>query len=107
MISRIHVDDLADHALRALHSELTGAFPVADDEPCPSLEVAEWTFAYLGIPFGPNHRNAARDEEQTRGRRVDGSAVRTALGVQLRFPSFRQGVPACLAAENGDAAERL
>lgn len=94
VISRIHVDDLAEHTLRALQSKVTGAFPVADEEPCTSLEVAEWTFGYLGIPFIPG------DTETARGRRVDGSAVRAALGVQLQYRSFREGVPACLAAEN-------
>jgi len=65
-VSRIHVDDLAEHAVRAMQSDVTGAFPVADQEPCSSLQVAEWTFAYLGIPF-----IAGDVREQTRGRRVD------------------------------------
>ena len=95
VVSRIHVDDLAEHALRAMQCDVTGAFPVADEEPCSSLEVAEWTFAYLGIPFV-----AGDVQGQTNGRRVDGSAVRARLGVQLRYRSFREGVVACLDEEN-------
>lgn len=91
IVSRIHVDDLADHAVRALQSEATGAFPVADEEPCPSVEVAEWTCAYLGIPFV-----AGAVEESKGGRSVNGSAVRAILGIQLRYRSFREGVVACL-----------
>jgi nucleoside-diphosphate-sugar epimerase len=100
VISRIHVDDLAEHALRGLQSDITGAFPVADEEPCPSLEVAEWTCRYIGMPSAARDLDAAWRNEQTKGRRVDGSAVRAALGVELQYRSFREGVPACLAAEN-------
>lgn len=96
VISRIHVDDLAEHALKAMQSDVIGAFPVADEEPCTSLEVAEWTCRYLGIPFV-----AGEVEQQGRGRRVDGSGVRIALGVQLRYRSYREGVAACLAEEDG------
>ncbi len=94
VVSRIHVDDLTEHAVRALQSAAGGAFPVADEEPCPSSEVAEWTCRYLRIPFV-----AGAPQEQRSGRTVDGSAVRAILGIRLRYRSFREGVPACLAAE--------
>jgi nucleoside-diphosphate-sugar epimerase len=94
VVSRIHVDDLTEHAVRAMQSAAIGAFPVADEEPCPSLEVAEWTVQYLRIPFV-----VGAAEEQRGGRSVDGSAVRKVLGVELRYRSFREGIPACLEAE--------
>jgi nucleoside-diphosphate-sugar epimerase len=100
VVSRIHVDDLAEHAVRALRGDATGAFPVADEAPCPSLEVATWTCAYLGIPLV-----AGEPAEPRRGRIVDGSAVRALLGVTLQYPSYREGVPACLEAENASAGE--
>ncbi len=99
VISRIHVDDLADHILAALRSKLTGVFPVADEEPCTSRDLAEWAFAYLGIPFKTGERQPTSRDEQKPDRRVDGSAYRRALHLQLRYPSFRQGIPACLEAE--------
>lgn len=103
IVSRIHVDDLAEHILAGLRSEISGAFPVADEEPCTSLALAEWTFTLLGIPFAPGEWEATRqDAERKKGRRVDGSAYRRALGLPLRYPSFRQGVPACLAAEDAE-----
>jgi len=95
MVSRIHVDDLAEHAARALQSDAVGAYPVADEAPCPSVEVAQWTCAYLGIPFV-----AGEIARERRGRRVDGAAVRRRLGVSLRYPSYREGVPACLREED-------
>jgi len=98
IVSRIHVDDLAEHAVRAMQCDATGAFPVADEEPCPSADVVAWTCAYLGLPFV-----AAPVEEPPHGRRVDGSAVRALLGIELRYRSFREGVAACLEEE---AAQR-
>ena len=35
-VSRIHVDDLAAHVEAALLSDITGAWPVADEHPCTS-----------------------------------------------------------------------
>jgi nucleoside-diphosphate-sugar epimerase len=92
VISRIHVDDLAEHVFTGLHSALTGAFPVADEQPCASLEVAQFTARLLGLP------QPAGDMPDT-GRRVDGSDVRRKLGLTLRYPSYRLGVPAALLAE--------
>jgi nucleoside-diphosphate-sugar epimerase len=94
IVSRIHVDDVAEHAVKAMQSDVSGAFPVADEEPCPSSDVAQWTCAYLGIPF-----LADETEAQMRGRRVDGSAIRRLLGVELRYRSFREGVVACIEEE--------
>lgn len=103
IISRIHVDDLADHVLAGLGSEITGAFPVADEEPCTSLEVAEWTASLLGISLNLDEHNGGGHDARNKGRRVNGSAYRRALGLNLRYPSFRQGVPACLAAEDASS----
>jgi hypothetical protein len=33
-------------------------------------------------------------------RRVDGRAIRESLGVTLRYPGYRVGIPACLAEES-------
>jgi nucleoside-diphosphate-sugar epimerase len=90
-VSRIHVDDLAAHVEAGLYSSLTGAFPVADEEPCTSREMAEFCARLLGVPVPEGGGRV------TGNRRVDGSAIRKELGVSLRYPSYRVGIPACLA----------
>ena len=89
-ISRIHVDDLAAHAEAALLSDLTGAFPVADEEPCTSREIAEFCATLLGValPQGPVATPRIFGD-----RKVDGSAIRKLLGVTLQYPSYRTGIP--------------
>jgi nucleoside-diphosphate-sugar epimerase len=93
-VSRIHVDDLAAHIEAALLSEVTGAYPVADDEPCTSREIAEFCARLLDLPL-PLHEQA---KACSTNRRVDGSAIRRALGITLRYPSYRVGIPASISA---------
>jgi nucleoside-diphosphate-sugar epimerase len=91
-VSRIHVDDLAAHVEAGLLSDVIGAYPVADEEPCTSREIAEFCARLLDLPL-PLHEQA---KAYSTGRRVDGSAVRRALGITLRYPSYRVGIPASI-----------
>jgi nucleoside-diphosphate-sugar epimerase len=94
-ISRIHVDDLAAHAEAALLSDLEGAYPVADDEPCTTREIAEFCASLLRLPSIPQPAPGTQPRT-TSNRRVDGSAIRRALGITLLYPSYRTGIPASL-----------
>ena len=98
-VSRIHVDDLAAHAEKALLSDLTGAYPVADEEPCSSREMAEFCANLLGLPLPESVTQESLSETRRSDRRVDGSAIRRLLGIELRYPSYRQGIPAALKEE--------
>ena len=94
-VSRIHVDDLAAHAEAALLSNLEGAYPVADEEPCTTREIAEFCARLLNLPSVPQPA-AGSKARATSNRRVDGSAIRRALGITLVYPSYRTGIPASL-----------
>ena len=98
-VSRIHVDDLAVHAEKALLGDLTGAFPVADEEPCTSREIAEFCAKLLNLPMPQSAQVQEVSETRRSDRRVDGGAIRRALGIELLYPSYRQGIPAALAEE--------
>lgn len=105
VVSRIHVDDLARLASEALVSPLIGAFPVADDEPCASVEVTQFCCGLLGAPLPPSAPADELHETRRSDRRVDGRAVRHALGVELHYPSYRVGIPASLETESRAKAE--
>jgi nucleoside-diphosphate-sugar epimerase len=94
-VSRIHVEDLAAHVVAGLFADVSGAYPVADEEPCTSREIAAFCAQLLGMPF-PGE--AAHPVRMTGNRRVDGSAIRRALGIRLTYPSYRVGIPAAIAA---------
>ena len=90
-VSRIHVDDLAAHVEAGLLSDLRGAYPVADEEPCTSREITEFCARLLDLPVPSSSLAKARAT-----RRVDGSAIRLALSITLQYPSYRVGIPAAL-----------
>ncbi len=100
-VSRIHVDDLATHALAALSSNLDGAWPVADEEPCTTLEISRFCCDLLGLPIPESVAPGSLDETRRADRRVDGSAIRSRLGISLKYPSYRTGIPASFREEYG------
>lgn len=91
IVSRIHVDDLAALLASGIDSDLTGAWPVADDRPAASSEVIRWYATRLGIllPELPGELSVPQ-----RGRFVDGKQIRELLGVKLNYPSWETGIPA-------------
>jgi nucleoside-diphosphate-sugar epimerase len=95
-VSRIHVDDLARIVVAALFSDVTGSYPVADEEPCRSREIAAFCAALMGLPMPPSALVTEPDETRRSDRRVDGRAIRRLLGIELLFPSYRAGIPALL-----------
>jgi nucleoside-diphosphate-sugar epimerase len=103
-VSRIHVDDLAAIAEAALLSDLTGVYPVADCHPCPSREIAEFCSRLMNVPMPlPASREELPASRQA-DRRVDGTAICRLLGISLRYPSYRSGIPASLT-EQTDALD--
>jgi nucleoside-diphosphate-sugar epimerase len=106
VLSRIHVDDLAAITAAALDSDAAGAYPVADDEPAVSLEVAAYAARLMGVPLTPPAPAAEPAGPGHVERRVDGRAIRKVLGVTLQYPSYRVGIPAALAAEGADGPRR-
>jgi nucleoside-diphosphate-sugar epimerase len=91
VVSRIHVDDLAALLAAGVDSDLTGAWPVADDRPAASSEVIRWYAARLRIslPEIPGELQVPQ-----RGRFVDGRKIRELLAVKLKYPSWETGIPA-------------
>ncbi len=99
MVSRIHVDDLAAIVARALQLRVEGAYPVADECPATSADVARHCASLLDLPAPEVVADECLSETRRADRRVDGSAILRLVGMRLRYPSFREGIPACIAAE--------
>ena len=101
-VSRIHVEDLAAHVVAGLLSDLSGAYPVADEEPCTSREIAEFCARLLHVPVTGGQKASDRMPRFANNRKVDGSAIRRALGITLTYPSYRVGIPASLKGGGAD-----
>ena len=97
-ISRIHVEDLARIAHVALFAPLTGAYPVADELPCPSREIAQYCSEQYGWPMPASVTAAEVPVTRRTNRRVDGRAICERLGVRLSYPTYREGIAQAITA---------
>lgn len=98
VVSRIHVDDLAALAFAALERGVRGrVLVVGDDAPVPQREVVAWLAERLGVPMPASVPLDEVDESLRADRAVDASEAKRALGVSLRYPTYREGFEACFA----------
>jgi len=107
VVSRIHVTDLAAIALAALAApNIAGeTFVVADDQPVTQIEVIDWLVERLGVPRPSSARLEDVSVTLRHDRAVDNRRVKRKLGIALRYPGYREGFAACLAAERARPAD--
>lgn len=105
--SRIHVDDIAVALRASMARPNPGAvYNLCDDEPAPSAEVVAYACELLGVappplvPFAEAEASmsAMAREFWADDRRIDNRRMHEELGVTLRYPSYREGLRAILAA---------
>jgi nucleoside-diphosphate-sugar epimerase len=97
IVSRIHVEDLAAIVEAGIFSDVRGAWPVADDAPCSSAEIARWCANHLQLEAVSEYENSGRP---VTGRNVDGRKIREILGAKLKYSSWRTGIAASITEEN-------
>lgn len=103
VFSRVHVDDIASGVVAAL-SGPAGAYNLADDEPCSQNRLIEAACALAGLPLPPLlSLEEANLSPMARGfyaenRRVANGKARRVLGWEPRYPTYREGLRALLAA---------
>ena len=99
-VSRIHVDDLVAAIIAAGTSPATGFVNIADDDPAPIGEVADAVAGALGVARPPRVPIASVATEVagmlTADRRISNARMKRELGVTLRYPSWRDALPAML-----------
>jgi nucleoside-diphosphate-sugar epimerase len=104
--SRIHVDDIAGVLRASIARPDPGAiYNVCDDEPVPGSDVIAHAATLLGLE--PPPEVAFEDAEISPmarsfyddNKRVRNDRIKTELGVTLRYPTYREGLAAILAAE--------
>ncbi|WP_374531644.1 SDR family NAD(P)-dependent oxidoreductase [Novosphingobium sp.] len=103
VFSRVHVDDIVSGALAVLDGP-AGAFNLADNAPCSQNSVIEEACRLLGqeppplqtleeAGLGPMARAFYAEN-----RRVANGKAKRVLGWQPRYPTYREGLRACLPA---------
>ena len=106
MFSRAHVDDIAAALTASLANPAAGdLFNVADDEPAPPQDVVTYACDLLGVEPPPlTPFEAAEMSDMARSfyadnKRVSNTLMKERLGVDLLYPTYRDGLDAILAAE--------
>ena len=106
MFSRIHVEDIANVLMASIERPRPGAvYNVCDDEPAASAEVIAHAAELLGVPVPPLVPfEAAELSPMARSfydynKRVSNALIKRELGISLRYPNYRDGLAAILAAE--------
>jgi nucleoside-diphosphate-sugar epimerase len=93
----IHREDLVTAIVAALTSGRVGEiYNVVDDEPVAQIHFFRWLSETLGKwmpPFATEQETAERKRGLT-NKKVSNRRLRMELGVQLKYPTFRQGYTA-------------
>ena len=104
--SRIHVEDI----VRILQASMQrpnpgGIYNVADDEATPSHEVIAYACKLLGRPVPPLETFDEADLSPMArsfyydNKRVKNERIKSELGVELKYKTYREGLQGCLDAE--------
>ncbi|HMK70161.1 MAG TPA: NAD-dependent epimerase/dehydratase family protein, partial [Xanthobacteraceae bacterium] len=109
VFNRIHVADIAQAIDAAFARAAAGVFNVADDEPSPPADPLVFAAQLLGrdpppeIPFAeaaPSMSPMALSFWED-CRRVNNDKLKRELGVTLLYPTYREGLRALFAAQQG------
>ncbi len=106
VFNRIHVEDIAGAVAAGMDKPLAGsAFNVTDNEPAPPQDVVTYAAELLGLT--PPAEIAYDEAQMTpmarsfygENKRVSNRRVREELGYTLRYPTYREGIRACVDAD--------
>jgi len=104
VFNRIHVDDIALVLAAAIDRPAGHAiYNVSDDEPAPPEDVVAYAAELLGLPLPPPVPLADAGlaglaaSFWTESKRVSNARIKTALGVGLAYPTYREGLRALIA----------
>jgi nucleoside-diphosphate-sugar epimerase len=110
VFSRIHVDDIVGavmHLLQLPPQRRPHTLILADNAPCPSSEVLGYAAHLLGCrlpevqPYGSiaDSLSPMARSFWSENRRAGNRLLCQGVGYQLRYPTYREGLAACLAEE--------
>ena len=106
VFGRVHVEDIAQTLAASMRAPRPGAiYNVADDDPAPPQDVIGYAAELLGvdppppIPFEQAEMSPMARSFYAESKRVDNRLIKDELGVVLRYPDYRSGLKALLAAE--------
>lgn len=105
--NRIHVEDIVNVLRASIAKPNPGSiYNVADDDPVPSHVVIDYACQLLKrpspplIPFDKVDLAPITRSFYSDNKRIKNDKIKNELGVTLKYPSYKEGLKACLEAEN-------
>ena len=106
LFSRIHVDDLANTIIASMRQPKAGAiYNICDDEPAPPQDITAYACDLAGLPVEPLTpiEDAALSPMAasfySESKRVRNTRMKVELGVDLAYPTYREGLSALFAGQ--------
>lgn len=102
VFSRIHVDDIVSGVIASIHAGPPGVYNLADDLPCAQNRVTEAACDLLGVARPPLRTldqaglSPAARAFYAENRRVANGRAKRLLGWAPLYPTYVQGLAACL-----------
>lgn len=100
VFNRIHVEDIGRVTALAAAARLDGTFNLADDEPAPPQDLVTYAAAMLGVEPPPEvafdvaEMTPMQRSFYADNKRVSNAAIKAALGIELLYPNYRDGLAA-------------
>ena len=105
VFNRIHADDVVSGLFASMDRPNPGrAYNLVDDEPAPAHVVTAWSARHLGLPLPPevDWTDPSVSEGMRRfyldSKRVSNARAKAELGWRPKYPSYREGIEALIAA---------
>ncbi len=106
VFNRIHVADIVQVLMASMANPNPGAaYNLTDNDPVPSWEVITYACELLGItpppiiPYNEADMAPIVRSFYSDNKRVANNRIKNELGVALKYPDYKHGIDACLAAE--------
>ena len=100
VFNRIHVEDIGRVTALAAQRRLAGTFNLADNEPAPPQDLIAYAARQMGVavppdvPFEEADMTPMARSFYSDNKRVSNRAIRDALGIDLLYPTYREGLGA-------------
>ena len=112
VFSRIHVEDIAQTLTASMAAPNPGAiYNVCDDDPAAPEDVIAYAARILNMPLPPATPFEQADMTPmarsfyAESKKVSNARIKAELGIKLKYPTYRAGLDALLAAEKSGAPE--
>lgn len=103
VFNRIHVADIGRVTALAAKSKLFGTFNLSDDLPAPPQDLVRHGAQLLGVEpppqigFDQGDMTAMARSFYNDNKRISNAAIKRALGIELLYPTYREGLGALAA----------